>query len=92
MRSQIVINSVCLFYKINMLHLKKRSRKRAIVRARFTIMYLLRKHTSVTFKEAAANFDFDHTAAVHGCITARGWLDVDRSYRDDISAIESLFL
>lgn len=55
-------------------------------------MYLLRKHTSVTFKEAAANFDFDHTAAVHGCITARGWLDVDRSYRDDISAIESLFL
>jgi chromosomal replication initiator protein len=70
--SQLVIKSVADFYKIPVIDLMKRSRRKEVVKPRQVAMYLLREEVKYSFPEIGTKLGGrDHSTVIHACSKIR---------------------
>ncbi len=66
--SRTILDAVCEYYGLPMKLLKSDKRDKPIAEPRQITMFLLKKHTSLTYEEIAAFLNRkDHTTIMHGC-------------------------
>lgn len=82
-----IIQLVSDFYNIKVSDLKGSRRLKRIVRPRHVAMWLVRKHTELSFPEMGRVFGRDHATVQHACKKIRNELERDADLR---SAVESL--
>ena len=70
-------------------NIKRRNRKREIVVARQTSMYLIKKNTSMSLVSIGGIFGKDHTTVIHSIKTINDLLDTDPQMRQDITFLNN---
>ncbi len=89
---QVIEELVCKYYKIEPDILHVRCRRREVVKAKQTIMYLCRKHTDETLRSIGDFFGgYDHTSVLSNARTAQNIIDTDEDYRADIEYLNKYF-
>lgn len=68
---QLAENVVCSMFEINKDQLKSKSRKRNVVRARFTLWRLLYDVMDLSYPAIGRMYIKDHTTVIHGVDEAR---------------------
>lgn len=91
-RTRKVVDAVCESFGVNMDQIKGKRRQRRIVLPRQIIMFFLRKHTKMGWREIGCVFKRDHTTAIHSFSTVRNLYDTDPILRDQINEIENKIL
>ncbi len=85
-----IINTVCKHFGLETAAIHTKSRKREVVQARQVAMYLAKENTELsTSKIGKFIGGKDHATVLHACKTVKGQCEVDKSFRTDISSIES---
>ena len=75
--------------ELNMIHSK--SRKREIVQARQVSMFLSKKYTDSSYSHIGNMIGRrDHATVLHACRTVQDSIDIDKSFRNSITEIETL--
>lgn len=90
--ARTIIDKVCEYYNLPMKLIKGERRDKPIVIPRQIIMYLLKKKTSLTYEEIAANLGGrDHTTIIHGVEKITRLLETDEKIRRDVDKIVDSF-
>lgn len=85
----LVMTSVCRYYKVTQKDLNSTSRKGNIVRARQVAMYLTQKHTSLSSTQIGAHIGRrDHTTVLHACRQVDLKIKTQPGFKEEIEAIE----
>jgi len=85
-----IIYCVTLMLDINETSLKSKRRYRFLVEARMMAMYLMRKHTRMSFASIADLFGGrDHTTAIHSINTCEDLIQTDQKFKSQILEIEN---
>lgn len=85
-----IVQRVCAHFKIDAKLLQTKSRKRDIVQARQVSMFLAKKHLDCSTAQIGTNIGSrDHATVLHAINVVRNQLEIDRSFKDDVSEIES---
>ena len=80
---------VCKFYNIEASALQSACRKREIVQARQVSMYLSKTHTEMSLAQIGTLLGKkNHATVLHACKTVKEQMEVDKSFRDEVSEIE----
>ncbi|HAR43029.1 MAG TPA: hypothetical protein DCS07_10445 [Bdellovibrionales bacterium] len=78
-------------FRIRVQDLKSMNRSRNIAMPRQIAMYLMRKYTSMGYKEIGAYFGGkDHSTILYGCAQIEKKLESDSQIRDAVEAIQNL--
>lgn len=86
-----IINVVCKHFGLETTAIHTKSRKREVVQARQVAMYLAKSHTDFsTSKIGKFIGNKDHATVLHACKTVKGQCEVDKTFRSDLSSIETL--
>ncbi len=81
--------AVAQHYKVAQEQLKSKSRKREVVIARQTAMYLSKQHTHHSLKSIGNYFGGrDHTTVVHAVRTINNLLDTDNTFRRSFESLQ----
>ncbi|MFT3992904.1 MAG: chromosomal replication initiator protein DnaA [Dysgonomonas sp.] len=81
--------AVCEFYNIKSDLIHTASRKRQIVQARQVTMYLSKSHTEMSLAQIGALIGKkNHATVLHACRTVKEQMEVDKTFREEISEIE----
>lgn len=87
--SEVIENVVCEHFGLDMEQLKSTTRKREIVQARQIAMYLIKNHTGLSLSQIGAGLGKkNHATVLHACKTVQEQIEVDKSFRSNISEIE----
>lgn len=74
-KRSLVFSIVCGYFLVSRENILSNNRKREIVTARHTLMYLLRKDCGMTWKGIGMYLGGrDHTTAIHGVNTLLGYI------------------
>jgi len=90
--AEIVAKSLFL----DVLDLKKRTRKREVVEARQISMWLMHHYTKLSLAAIGAYFEsenclhFDHATVFHACRTVNNLKETNRAFRKKFEEIENL--
>lgn len=85
----LIQDIVCNFYNIKPDLIHTASRKREIVQARQVTMYLSKQYTEMPFAQIGNLIGKkNHATVLHACRTVKEQMEVDKSFRDEISEIE----
>lgn len=86
---ELVLTTVCRYYKITQKEINSSSRKGNIVKARQMAMYLIQKHTSLSSTQIGAHIGRrDHTTVLHACRQVDLKIKTQPGFKDEIEAIE----
>lgn len=86
---ELVLTTVCRYYKVTQKELNSPSRKGNIVKARQVAMYLIQKHTSLSSTQIGAHIGRrDHTTVLHACRQVDLKIKTQPGFKDEIEAIE----
>ena len=85
-----IIMKVCEFFKIDAALLQTKSRKREIVQARQTAMYLAKKNTDISAAKIGMIIgNKDHATVLHACKTIKEQIEVNKTFKEEIEQLES---
>lgn len=85
----LLVQTVANFYNIKIADLKGQRRLKQLVRPRHVAMYLIRKHTELSFPEIGRYFGGrDHATVQHACKKIKSDLARDADVRNAIQTIE----
>lgn len=84
----IIIETVCAHFGIELKDIQVVSRKRPIVYRRQLLMYFLVNLTSETYKEIGGLFGMDHTSVIHSKDQIKNLLTVDEMVQSDVESIK----
>jgi chromosomal replication initiator protein len=88
---EAIQSSVAKYFHLKIQDLKGTSRTRAVSVPRQIAFYLVRKYTSMGYKEIGHYFGGkDHTTVLHGCQKIERDLEVDANLRDAVEATQNL--
>ena len=80
---------VCKVFEINEEQLRSRCRKREIVEARQTAMYLYRKRTTLSFAETGYKLGrFDHATVVYACRVVKTLAQTDKRFAEKLNQVK----
>ena len=83
-------SAVAKHYHIKIQDLKSSSRSRSVSLPRQIAMYLIRKYTSIGFKEIGHYFGGkDHTTILHACNKIEKGIEMDGPLRDEVELIQN---
>lgn len=86
---ELVVQTVANFYNIKVADLKGQRRLKQLVRPRHVAMYLIRKHTELSFPEIGRAFGGrDHATVQHACKKIKTDLARDADLRNALQVIE----
>jgi chromosomal replication initiator protein len=86
-----ILAAVAKHFRLKAQDFKSTSRSRNVAMPRQIGMYLIRKYTSLGYKEIGIYFGGkDHTTILHACKKIEAELETDRSIRDAVEAIQNL--
>lgn len=87
----LIQNTVCNFYNVDLKVLHSRTRKREIVNARQISMYLSKKLTDFSFSRIGEMIGKkDHATVVHACNVIRDQIAIDKNLDSEIKEIEGM--
>jgi hypothetical protein len=73
--------------------LKKRSRKREVVNARFQAIALVKENTKLSLSAIGMKFGrLDHSSVIHAINTHQNYLQVDKDYRNSFAQVKAIVL
>lgn len=82
---------VSSYFKINIVEIHSKSRKREIVQARQVTMFLSKRYTDLSYSRIGMMVGKrDHATVLHACKTIQDSLDIDKGFRLKMNDIESL--
>lgn len=90
-RSQNIVQAVCRYFNITLPHLQKKTRLRSVLEKRQILIYLLKKHTSLTQLQIAIIAAKDRTTVIHANQRVKDYLETEPQMRITIAEIEELF-
>ncbi len=80
---------VSSFYNVEINQLKDKTRKRHVVVARQTSMYLAKNYTNMSLKSIGDSFGGrDHSTVIYSINTVQSLMDTDSSYQDEVQDLE----
>ncbi|MDR1380971.1 MAG: chromosomal replication initiator protein DnaA [Tannerella sp.] len=80
---------VCRYFNLDEALIQTKSRKREIVQARQITMFLAKKYTDSSFAHIGKVVGGkDHATVLHACKTVRDQIDISRTFRSTMDAIE----
>ncbi len=83
--------AVARYYNVKIQDLRSTTRIKVIALARQIAMYLVRKHTGMSFKDIGTHFGGkDHTTIMHACSKVEVSIKIDASIRNAIESIEGV--
>jgi chromosomal replication initiator protein len=83
--------AVAKHFRLKSSDFKSNSKQRSVARPRQIAMYLIRKYTSLGFKEIGQYFGGrDHTTIMHACREIEKKIDADPEIKDAVEAIQNL--
>ncbi len=83
--------AVAKHFRIKPSDFKSNSKQRSVARPRQIAMFLIRKYTSLGFKEIGHYFgNRDHTTIMHACREIEKKIDADPEIKDAVEAIQNL--
>lgn len=87
-----IIEKVANHYQLEIKDIKGKSRKRAIVKARFISIYLIKNGTSLKLKTIADMIGRDHTSVIHALQTIQNVLSLhyDTDLKDELLEIKRI--
>ena len=86
-------NTVCSYFNIPLKDIHSKSRKQEIVKARHICMFLFKKHTNYSFAHIGSLIGKrDHATVLHGVKAIQNLLDVNKSFRSEMSELDVLLL
>lgn len=86
-----ILSAVAKFYKLKGSDFKSNSKLRSIARPRQIAMYLIRKYTTLGFKEIGNYFGGrDHTTIMHACKEIEKKIESDSEIKESVEAIQNL--
>jgi len=86
----LILETVCRVYGQEVDQLRTSSRKAELALPRQVVMYLVKKHTSASYKAIAKLLNrSDHTTVMHGVKTIEGRIEHEAELRSRIAEIES---
>ncbi|MBC7384668.1 MAG: chromosomal replication initiator protein DnaA [Cryobacterium sp.] len=84
-------SAVAKHFRLKASDFKSNSKQRSVARPRQIAMYLIRKYTSLGFKEIGQFFGGrDHTTIMHACREIEKKIDADPEIKDAVEAIQNL--
>lgn len=84
-----IVQRVCDYFKVDSKLLQTKSRKREIVQARQVSMFLAKKYLDYSTSQIGATIGGrDHATVLHALNVVRNQLEIDRSFKEDMSEIE----
>jgi len=92
-KPNLLIKRVSEFYDLKPILLKGKSRKRNIVSARHTAMYLLKRECNMSFAEVGKCFSFrDHTSVMHAVKKVEKKLQNTSSFQRELNSLKLTIL
>ena len=83
--------AVAKHFRLKAADFKSNSKQRSVARPRQIAMYLIRKYTSLGFKEIGHYFgNRDHTTIMHACREIEKKIDSEQDVKDAVEAIQNL--
>jgi chromosomal replication initiator protein len=89
--TNFIIDAVIRHFNITMAQMAHKTRKKDVVRARQTAMFLLVKHTGLTKSKIGLIFGRDHTTVIHSCQSISTHISCEQETADEIAHIENMF-
>lgn len=87
----IIAGKVSEFYGIPIDKMKMKTRKRPVVKARQTVMYLARACTKRSLKSIGYYFNGkDHTTVIHACQTVKDLMDTEPNYKIEVLRLKAM--
>lgn len=84
-----IADVVCMHFNIKKELIQTASRKREIVQVRQVAMYLSKQYTEMSLAQIGSVIGKkNHATVLHACKMVKDQLEVDKSFRDEISKIE----
>lgn len=84
-------SAVAKHFRLKAADFKSNSKQRSVARPRQIAMYLIRKYTSLGFKEIGHYFgNRDHTTIMHACREIEKKIDSEQDVKDAVEAIQNL--
>lgn len=88
-KAKHIIDVITEEFGLSWLELRTKNRKRINVEARQIAMFMLRKHTHMSFKAIGETFGGrDHTTSIHSINTVRDLAKFDAEYRARLAKID----
>lgn len=86
-----IINTTCKYFNIEAKLIHSKSRKKEVVQARHTAMFLAKSYTdSSTPKIGKLIGNRNHSTVIHACKTVEHQYEVDKKYRADVDEIKKI--
>lgn len=88
---EAIQETVCRYFNIDNKQIHSKSRKREIVHARQISMYLSKKYTDFSLSRIGEMIGKrDHATVLHACKNISGLLDIDKTFRSNLTEIEEM--
>ncbi|MGL4294066.1 MAG: chromosomal replication initiator protein DnaA [Bacteroidales bacterium] len=88
---EAIQDTVCRYFNVDNKQIHSKSRKREIVHARQISMYLSKKYTDFSLSRIGEMIGKrDHATVLHACKNISGLIDIDKTFRSNITEIEEL--
>ena len=88
---ELIAETVCSHYNIDVDSLYGKSRKREISDARQVVMYLAKKLTQLSSTNIGLRLSRNHATVLHACKNIEERLSVEKDLREELEAIENEF-
>jgi chromosomal replication initiator protein len=85
-----IMETVETYTGVSIGEMKGRSRKKAIVTARYIAMYLMYKNSNLIYETIGNIFNRDHSTVIHACNEVDNWTFTDRKAKAMVAEIEKL--
>ena len=87
----LIAETVCSQYHVDMASLYGKSRKREVADARQLVMMLAKKHTKMSSTNIGMKLNRNHATVLYACKTIEERISVDKDYRALVDAVERKF-
>ena len=86
---EMIVETVCSFYDVNIDAVYGKTRKREISDARQLVMYLAKELTQLSSTNIGVRLSRDHATVLHSCRTVKERLTVDKKLLEDVEKIQN---
>lgn len=86
---EFIQKTVCEYFNVEIIKLKEKTRKRAVVQARQLSMYLAKSFTKHSLKVIGKHFGGrDHSTVIHSCQAVQNLIDTDTDFKESVNEIQ----
>lgn len=91
--AKMIINAVCDYFETSLDAIIKNGRKSEFVKAKYIIIYFLRKYTHFSLMQIGKYFkNIHHTTVMYADNKVKDYIDIDKDYRNVIRDIQAMFI